>query len=88
MMLFKHWSFSLYQDLDSAQVIVKQDGKEIPVVIQDYIEGYGAPTLVFTPQINLKALPAKSVFEVIITLSNGSKYMYTVRSFYYDPTKV
>ncbi|MBR9860369.1 hypothetical protein GYB22_06400, partial [bacterium] len=88
MMLFKHWSFSIMKSLDSATVTVKQDGKEIPVNIEKYFEGYGEPTLVFTPQIDPKALPEKSVFEVTVTLSDGSKYSYTVRSFFYDPSKV
>ena len=88
MMLFKHWSFSLYQNLDSAQVVVKQDGNEIPVKIEKYVEGYGAPTLVFVPEINMAELPAKSIFEVEVTLSNGSQYSYTVHTFDYDPNKL
>ena len=88
MMLFKHWSFSIMQDLDSAQVTVTMNGKEVPIKVEKLIEGYGAPTLVFTPQIDLRTLPDKATFEVTVTLSNGSQYSYTVRSFYYDPTKV
>lgn len=88
MMLFKHWSFSLYQDLDSAIVEVKQDGESIDVEIMDYVEGYGQPTLVFVPKFNADALPENSDFEVSITLSNGSKYSYTVHTFNYDPNKL
>lgn len=88
MMLFKHWSFSLYQNLDSATVEVKQDGEAIDVEVMDYIEGYGQPTLVFVPQFSRESLPENSSFEVTITLSNGRKYSYTVHTFNYDPNKL
>ncbi len=88
MMLFKHWSFSMYQNLDSATVEVVQDGKALDLEIQNLVDGYGAPTLVFTPGIKRESLPERSSFEVSVTLSNGSKYSYTVKSFNYDPSKL
>lgn len=88
MMLFKHWSFSMYQDLDSATVEVVQDGKPLEVEIQKLVDGYGAPTLVFIPNYNRESLPERSSFEVKVTLSNGSNYSYTVKSFNYDPSKL
>lgn len=88
MMLFKHWSFSLYQSLDSATVELTQDGKAIPVKVEKYVDGYGAPTLVFTPDINTASLPENANFEVNVTLSNGRKYSYTVHTFSYDPNKL
>lgn len=88
MMLFKHWSFSLYQNLDSATIEVTQDGEPIDVEVMDYIEGYGQPTLVFIPKYNRETLPENSDFEVTITLSNGRNYSYTVRTFNYDPNKL
>ncbi len=88
MMLFKHWSFSLYQNLDSATVEVTQDGVKLNVKVEKLVEGYGAPTLVFVPDFNRESLPTNSNFKVVVTLSNGRKYSYTVRSFDYDPNKL
>ncbi|MGB1037634.1 MAG: CAP domain-containing protein, partial [Bacteroidia bacterium] len=85
MMMFSNWTFSIYRDLKDAKVEVMQDGKAIPVVVEKYVEGYGAPTLVFKPQVNKNALPDKSNFDVSVTLSDGRNYKYTVRSFNYNP---
>ncbi|MEY2923878.1 MAG: hypothetical protein RLZZ337_418 [Bacteroidota bacterium] len=86
-MLFQNWTFSIYRDLTDAKVEVKQDGKALDVKVEKFVRGYGAPTLVFTPNIEKQALPDKSKFDVTVTLSNGRKYLYTVRTFYYDPSK-
>ncbi len=87
MMLFENWTFSMYRDLDSAVIEVSQDGKPLEVKVEKLVEGYGAPTLVFKPQYEKSALPPKSLFEVNVTLSDGSKYSYAVRTFYYDPNQ-
>lgn len=87
LMLFQNWTFSIYRDLTDAKVEVKQDGKAIDVKVEKFVRGYGAPTLVFTPSIDKNALPDKAKFDVSVTLSNGRKYSYTVRTFYYDPSK-
>ena len=87
LMLFQNWTFSIYRDLTDAKVEVVQDGKPINVKVEKFVRGYGAPTLVFAPEINKSSLPDKSKFDVTVTLSNGSKYSYTVRTFYYDPSK-
>ena len=88
LMLFKHWSFSLYQALDSATVDVTLDGDSIPVDVLKPVDGYGAPTLVFIPKYDKAKLNHNSVFEVVVTLSNGSNYSYTVRTMDYDPNKL
>ena len=87
LMLLNNWTFSLYRDLSDAKVEVKQDGKAIDVAVEKYVEGYGAPTLVFKPNINRMGMPDKSVFDVTITLSDGRKYSYTVRTFSYNPAR-
>ncbi|MBT8326193.1 MAG: CAP domain-containing protein [Bacteroidia bacterium] len=85
LMLLTNWTFSLYRDLTDATVEIKQDGKQIDVAVEKYVEGYGAPTLVFKPSIVKTSLPEKSVFDVIVTLSDGRKYSYAVRTFSYNP---
>lgn len=87
MMLFKNWTFSIYRDLKDATVEVLQDGKALDVNVEPFTRGYGAPTLVFQPKFEKGSLPEKSDFKVTINLSDGRKYMYTVRSFYYNPGK-
>ncbi|MFT5055418.1 MAG: hypothetical protein ACI80H_000115 [Pseudoalteromonas distincta] len=87
LMLFSNWTFSLYQDLTDAKVEVIQDGTAIEVNVEKFVRGYGAPTLVFTPVVNKTALPDKSVFDVTVTLSNGSKYSYTINTFSYNPAR-
>lgn len=87
LMLFSNWTFAIYRDLTDAKVEVMQDGKVIPVTVEPFVRGYGAPTLVFKPTYSKEALPDKSDFDVAVTLKNGRKYNYTVKSFSYDPSK-
>lgn len=87
LMLFSNWTFAIYRDLTDANVEVKQDGKTIPVTVEPFVRGYGAPTLVFKPTYTKTALPDKSNFDVTVTLKSGRKYNYTVKSFSYDPSK-
>jgi len=87
LMLFSNWTFAIYRDLTNAKVEVKQDGKTIPVKVEPFVRGYGAPTLVFKPTYNKASLPEKSVFDVTVTLKDGRKFNYTVKSFSYDPAK-
>lgn len=85
LMLLENWTFSIYRDLKDAKVEVKQDGKPLQVVVEEFVPGYGAPTLVFKPKFDKRALPLKSDFEVSVTLSDGRNYTYTVHSFSYNP---
>jgi hypothetical protein len=85
LMLLENWTFSIYRNLKDAQVEVKQDGNPLEVEVEEFVDGYGAPTLVFKPKFNKRALPLKSDFEVLVTLSDGRKYNYTVHSFSYNP---
>ncbi len=85
LMLLTNWTFSIYRDLTDAKVEVKQDGKALEVQVEPFIRGYGAPTLVFRPKYDKAALAEESTFDITVTLSNGSKYNYSVHSFAYDP---
>ncbi len=87
LMLFSNWTFALYRDLNDAKVEVKQDGKSIPVQVEPFVKGYGAPTLVFKPTYDKSALPDKSDFDVTITLKDDSTFNYTVKSFSYNPLR-
>ena len=87
LMLMENWTFSLYADLVNATVIVSQDGKPLDVNVQPYVAGYGAPTLVFKPNYNKKTLPAKSDFEVQVSLSDGRQFNYVVHTFAYNPVR-
>lgn len=87
LMLFSSWTFAIYRDLTDAMVEVMQDGKVIPVTVESFVRGYGAPTLVFKPTYDKAAIPDKSNFDVTVTLRNGSQFNYTVKSFFYAPSK-
>lgn len=87
LMLLTNWSFSIYRDLTNAKVEVMQDGKALEVNVEKFVRGYGAPTLVFQPKYDKSLLPDRSNFDVTVTLSNGRKYKYTVRTFFYNPAK-
>ena len=87
LMLMENWTFSLYADLVNATVIVSQDGKPLDVNLQPYVAGYGAPTLVFNPNYNKNTLPAKSDFEVQVSLSDGRQFNYVVHTFAYNPVR-
>ena len=87
LMLMENWTFSLYADLANATVVVLQDGKSLEVNVEPYVEGYGAPTLVFKPKYNKNTLPAKSDFNVQISLSDGRQFNYVVHTFAYNPVR-
>jgi len=87
LMLMENWTFSLYADFANATVVVLQDGKSLEVNVEPYVEGYGAPTLVFKPKYNKNTLPAKSDFNVQISLSDGRQFNYVVHTFAYNPVR-
>lgn len=87
LMLMENWTFSLYADLTDATVKVTQDGKPLDVKVEPYLEGYGAPTLVFKPTYNKNLLPLKSKFDVQVSLSDGRQFNYVVSTFAYNPVR-
>jgi uncharacterized protein YkwD len=87
LMLMENWTFSLYGDLSEATVKVVQDGKPLEVKVEPVVQGYGAPTLVFKPKYNKNSLPAKSDFDVQVSLSDGRQFNYVVHTFAYNPVR-
>jgi hypothetical protein len=49
------------------------------------VGGYGMPTLVWTPQLNLQELDKESVIDVSVRLSDGKQYNYSVGIFQFNP---
>ncbi|MBI1305348.1 MAG: hypothetical protein GC181_01900 [Bacteroidetes bacterium] len=86
MMVFRQWSFSINQDIKGAKVTLTENGKEIPISLNPVIEGYGLPTLVWTPQLDLSTFPSDKDREITVTvlLKNGRKYTYIVRIMNFD----
>lgn len=86
-MIFKHFSFGLYQDLTNAKVEVIHDGVSVNVDVKPFVRGYGVPTLVFTPDIPKESLKERNLIDITITLKNGKKFKYTVNPFEYNPNR-
>lgn len=79
MMVFKKWSFSMDKNLKGATVTMKdQSGADVPLKLENPVNGYGLNTLVWEPQINTATLPDDSSFSVTVKLADGSTYQYTV----------
>lgn len=79
---FEKWTFSLLADLEGAKVTVKDEkGKELPLVLEKLEEGYGLPTLVFTPQFLEGKPDLLAVYKVNIQLKDKKQYTYEVRFF-------
>lgn len=84
MMAFRFWSFSLYDNLKGAKVKMIEDGQEIPLKIQDYVEGYGMPALVWEPQTDFSSTSKDRNIHVIVDLPNGRRYEYDVKIMNFD----
>ncbi len=85
MMVFNHWSFSLKQDLSDAIVIMTSGDEDIPLVVHDLVDGYGLPTLVWSPQLDVKAITGDMDVVVSVELKNGRKYVYYVKIMDFNP---
>lgn len=81
MMVFDHWSFSMYRDLKGATVTMKRDGVPVKLVQQPLTAGYGMPTLVWTPEIDAKKIDKETKIDVSIRFSDGSTVNYQVVAF-------
>lgn len=84
MVVFKNWSFSIYRDLKGAQVTMTEKGNPVTLKQHPVIEGYGMPTLVWTPEIDNKKAEDRT-FEVTIKLTDGRLYKYNVQVIAFDP---
>ena len=82
MLCFSKWTFSIFDNLESATVKVKNEaGKEIPVKVKELVMGYGMPTLVFEPEFELDKSDKDQRFEVSVKLKSGKTYTYSVTLF-------
>jgi hypothetical protein len=81
MMAFDHWSFSMYRDMKGAKVSMTADGNPVKLKQQAYKEGYGMPTLVWTPDIDRKKIDNETKYDVTIRFSDGKTVKYTVNLF-------
>jgi len=78
MMAFRFWSFSLFGDLQGAKVKMSKDGENIPLKIQDYVDGYGMPTVSWEPEISFDSMSENQTIHVVVELLNGRRYEYDV----------
>lgn len=85
MMIFPFWSFSLQQDLSGATVTMQTGETPIPLQVFDLVDGYGMPTLVWKPEIDLNTITKNQFVDVSVTLKNGRKYEYQVNIMDFDP---
>jgi tetratricopeptide (TPR) repeat protein len=78
MLAFDNWSFSLHKDMNGAKVtMTTSEGFQIEVNQFDYKPGYGLPTLVWKPEIDLTQ-KGDLKYIVEITLADGEVYKYDV----------
>lgn len=82
--VFKNWSFSIYRDLKGATVSMTEKGKPVALKQHPLVEGYGMPSLVWTPEITLDKNEDRE-FEVTIKLLDGRMYKYKVVAMDFDP---
>ena len=85
MFLFKKWSFSIYNDLKDAQVIMMIGKVPIKLKLETAVEGYGLPTLVWTPELDTSKLKEGDKIDVTIKLNGNKTYYYTVKLFDFTP---
>ncbi len=85
MFAFDKWSFSLFDDLNDATVkVVDAKKNTVETKILPFVDGYGMPTIVFEPQIELNPENKNDqVFWVEVVLKNKKKFNYQVR--FFDP---
>lgn len=85
MFLFKKWSFSLYADLKDAQVTMSMNKVPIKLKLENVVEGYGLPTLVWTPELDVSKIKEGDKIDVSVKLKGNKIYNYSVRIFEFTP---
>lgn len=79
MLCFSKWTFSMFENMEGAVLkVVNSAGKEVPVKVEPIENGYGMPTLVFTPSFELDKSENDQKFTVSVKLKNGKTYTYDV----------
>lgn len=87
MFVFKKWSFSMFADLKEANVTMSLNKLPVKLKLESWVEGYGLPTLVWTPELDASKLKEGDKLDVSIKLKNGTIYNYSVRIFEFNPEK-
>jgi hypothetical protein len=64
---------------------MEMGGSDIPVEQFDLVDGYGMPTLVWKPGIDIKTITEKTALTVVVELANGRRYEYDVMPLDFDP---
>lgn len=85
MFVFKKWSFSIDQDLTDAKITMTYNKTNLTFNFEKPVEGYGLPTIVWTPAIDNSKLKDGDIISVIIKLKNNKTFNYTVKIFEYNP---
>lgn len=85
MFLFKKWSFSMYADMKDAQVTMMMNKVPIKLKLETVVEGYGLPTLVWTPELDTSKLKEGDKIDVTVKLKGNKTYYYTVKIFDFTP---
>lgn len=88
MFAFDRWSFSLYADLSKAKITMSANGKALPITQEKQVDGYGMPTLVWTPGFKPeqgKTYTVKIEGVVLHGQKKPATYTYTVE--FIDPMK-
>ena len=77
MLVFKKWSFSIDQNLQGAQVSMKDGaGQNIELKQDTYTAGYGMNTVVWEPTAGIQA---DTDYTVTVKLASGKTYSYVVK---------
>ena len=85
MFLFKKWSFSINQDLQDAKITMFYNKTQLTFTSEKPAEGYGLPTLVWTPAIDVSKLKDGDEIKVSVKLKNNLTFTYNVKIFEYTP---
>jgi len=84
MFLFKKWSFTLFADMTDAQVIMTLNKLPVKLKLEKAETGYGLPTLVWTPELDLTKIKEGDKIDVTVKLRGNKTYYYTVKIFDYQ----
>ncbi|MBI1221066.1 MAG: hypothetical protein GC180_00555 [Bacteroidetes bacterium] len=88
MFAFNRWNFSLYANLTKARVTMSVDGKTLPLKQEQPVDGYGMPTLVWTPQFKPEMGKSYVVkIEGILLHGDSHPHTYTYTVEFIDPMK-
>ena len=74
----------MYADMKDAKVTMMMNKLPITLKLENVIDGYGLPTLVWTPDLDVAKLKEGDKIEVTVRLKGNKTYFYTVKPFDYQ----